>query len=491
MTPARAELVSSQRTPMARDLTDPTPIESRDELVAWIAKGEKPKAQWRLGTEHEKFPFYTADLAPVPYEGPRGGIRRLLDGMSWLLGWEPIMEGDHPIGLVDVTGGGAISLEPGGQFELSGAPVETLHETSDELHAHLAQVKQLAEPLGIGFLGLGHSPRWSRAETPAMPKSRYRIMTSYMPKVGTRGLDMMYRTCTVQVNLDFASEADMVGKLRVSLALQPLATALFAASPFTEGKLNGMKSMRSEIWRDTDAARTGMLDFAFEPGMGYERYVDWALDVPMYFLKRGPDYLDVSGGSFRRLLDGRMEERPGERATIADWANHLGTLFPEVRLKRYLEMRGADAGPASGLAALPAFWVGLLYDEVALDEAWQLCKGWSAAERNRLRAEAPRLGLEARIGGRSLLEIGRDVLAISRRGLARRARRDGAGRDETRFLLPLEGILADNRTLADEMIARFNGAWAARSILSSRSTRSRIRREFRSPRIVKDGLTRR
>ena len=444
---------------MARDLTDPTPIGSRDELVRWIAAGEKPASAFKLGTEHEKFPYFTSDLAPVPYEGPRGGIRRLLDGMSWLLGWEPIMEGNHPIGLVDVTGGGAISLEPGGQFELSGAPVATLHETRDELNAHLAQVKQLAEPMGIGFLGLGHSPLWTQRSTQVMPKSRYRIMSDYMPKVGTRGRDMMFRTCTVQVNLDFATEADMVRKLRVSIALQPLATALFAASPFTEGRLNGQKSMRSEIWRDTDKARTGMLDFAFEPGMGYERYVDWALDVPLYFLKRGSDYRDVAGGSFRDLLTGRMVEAPGERATIADWANHMGTLFPEVRLKRYLEMRGADAGPTSMLVALPAFWVGLLYDEGVLDQAWQLVKGWSAADRQALRDAVPAQGLEAVVAGRPLLDVARDVLKLSREGLRRRAKRDAFGVDETQFLDPLDVIAASGRTVADDLIAAYLGSW--------------------------------
>jgi glutamate--cysteine ligase len=444
---------------MARDQSDPTPLSSREDLIGWIAKGEKPPAAFRLGTEHEKFPFFFSDLSPVPYEGPRGGIRRLLDGMSWLLGWEPIMEGDHPIGLADVTGGGAISLEPGGQFELSGAPVETLHQTRDELNAHLAQLKQLAEPLGIGFVGLGHSPKWSLAETPVMPKARYRIMSDYMPKVGTRGRDMMFRTCTVQVNLDFRSERDMVQKLRVSLALQPIATALFAASPFTEGKLNGLRSMRSEIWRDTDNNRSGMLAFAFEDGMGYERYVDWALDVPMYFVKRGALYHDVTGGSFRALMDGKLAAAPGERATLADWANHMGTLFPEVRLKRYLEMRGADAGPASMLVALPAFWVGLLYDEAALDQAWQLVKGWSEAERQALRDDVPAKGLGAMIGGRSVRDIVSDLLKLARDGLARRGRLDPFGCDETRFLEPLDEIVASGKTVADSLIESYHGEW--------------------------------
>jgi glutamate--cysteine ligase len=444
---------------MARDQSDLTPLSSRAELIDWISAGEKPKSAYRLGTEHEKFAFYRADLAPVPYEGPRGGIRQLLDGMAWALGWEPIMEGDHPIGLADVTGGGAISLEPGGQFELSGAAVETLHQTRDELNAHLAQLKEIADPLGIGFLGLGHSPLWSRAETPVMPKARYKIMANYMPKVGTRGLDMMFRTSTVQVNLDFSSEQDMVLKLRVSLALQPIATALFAASPFAEGGLTGFLSTRSEIWRDTDNQRAGMLAFAFEDGMSYERYVDWALDVPLYFVKRGPVYHDVAGQSFRDLMAGRLASLPGETATLSDWANHMGTLFPEVRLKRYLEMRGADAGPAASLTALPAFWVGLLYDDAALDQAWQLVKLWSAEERQRLRDDVPRLGLEARIGGRSVQAVARDVLALSRQGLARRARRDAAGADETGYLDPLDAIVARGRTVADDLAAAWRGEW--------------------------------
>ena len=356
---------------MARDVSDSTPIGSKAELIAWIAAGEKPVSSFRIGTEHEKFPFYRSDLAPVPYEGRAGagGIRALLEGMQQRLGWEPIVDAGHIIGLAGPDGGGAISLEPGGQFELSGAPLATLHETEAELQAHLADVKAVAAPHDIGFVALGASPLWTRAETPVMPKGRYKIMANYMPKVGTMGLDMMFRTCTVQVNLDFASEADMVRKLRVSLALQPLSTALFASSPFLERKLNGFQSMRSEIWRDTDKARSGMLAFAFDEGMSYEGYVDWALDVPMYFVKRGDTYHDVAGASFRDLLAGRLPQLPGEKATMSDWANHLSTLFPEVRLKRFLEMRGCDAGPPDMLAAMPAFWVGLLYDTTSLDAA--------------------------------------------------------------------------------------------------------------------------
>src|SRR5437588_6898355 len=329
---------------MARDQIDMTPIETREELVAWFEAGSKPKSQFRIGTEHEKFSFAIEDNKPVPYAGRRS-IHALLEGMQHLLGWEPIMEGPNIIGLFDVTGGGAISLEPGGQFELSGAQLDSVHQTSSELMAHLAQVREVARPLRIGFLGLGMTPTWTRAQMPKMPKGRYKIMTAYMPKVGTLGLDMMYRTCTVQTNLDFASEADMVKKLRVSLALQPIATALFANSPFTEGKINGFVSFRSEIWRRTDADRSGMLPWPFEPGMGFERYVDYALDVPMYFVKRGERYIDVAGQSFRDLLQGRLPDLLGERATMSDWINHLSAIFPEVRLKRYLEMRGSDGGP--------------------------------------------------------------------------------------------------------------------------------------------------
>ena len=447
---------------MARDVSDSTPIGSKDELISWIAAGEKPASAFRMGTEHEKFPFYAHDLSPVPYEGldGRGGIRHLLEGMQERLGWEPIVDDGHIIGLAGPEGGGAISLEPGGQFELSGAPVETLHDTADELANHLADVKAVAAPHGIGFVALGHSPLWTRAQTPVMPKGRYKIMANYMPKVGTRGLDMMFRTCTVQVNLDFSTEADMVRKLRVSLALQPLATALFAASPFTEGKLNGLQSVRSEIWLDTDKARSGMLAFAFDEGMSYEGYVDWALDVPMYFVKRGAVYHDVAGASFRDLLAGKLAQLPGERATISDWANHLSTLFPEVRLKRFLEMRGADAGPPEMLNALPAFWVGLLYDQVALDAACDLVKGWSAEERQALRDAVPKAGLSARIGGHTLRDLARDVLALARDGLTRRARLDGTGRDETGFLAPLDAIVAQDRTLAQQLASRFEDEWS-------------------------------
>jgi glutamate--cysteine ligase len=443
---------------MARDQDDMTPIETRDEMVAWLAAGEKPRERFRIGTEHEKFAFTLAHHAPVPYQGTCS-IRALLEGMQSLLGWEPIMEGPHIIGLSDVTGGGAITLEPGGQIELSGAPVATVHRTCSELMAHLAQLREVAEPLGIGFLGLGMTPNWSRSEVPTMPKGRYRIMTAYMPKVGSLGLDMMYRTCTVQANLDFSSEADMVKKLRVSLALQPVATALFANSPFTAGKPNGFLSFRSEIWRDTDPDRSGMLPWAFEPGMGYERWTDYALDVPMYFVKRGSRYIDVSGRSFRDLLAGKLAECPGERATVSDWANHLSTIFPEVRLKRYLEMRGADTGRWARLPSLTAFWVGLLYDDACLDAAWDIVKGWTAEERQKLRDDVPRLGFRAAIRGRDLLTIARETLALVRAGLARRKKFDPYGADETRYLKPLEELADLSETPAEELLRKFYGEW--------------------------------
>jgi glutamate--cysteine ligase len=443
---------------MARDQVDMTPIETRNELVAWFEAGSKPKSQFRIGTEHEKFVFTVEGHRPVPYDGRRS-IRALLEGMQYLLGWEPIVEDGNVIGLFDVTGGGAISLEPGGQFELSGAPVESVHQTSSELMAHLAQVKEVARPLGIGFLGLGMTPNWSRAEIPTMPKGRYRIMTAYMPKVGKYGLDMMYRTCTVQTNLDYSSEADMVKKLRVSLALQPVATAMFANSPFTEGKPNGFLSFRSEIWRDTDPDRSGMLPWAFEPGMGFDRYVDYALSVPMYFVKRGDHYIDVAGQSFRDLMEGRLPGLPGERATISDWANHISTIFPEVRLKRYLEMRGADGGPWRRLPALPAYWAGILYDDSALDAAWDLVKGWTAAERQKLRDDVPRLGFAATIADLDVLQLAKITLALAQKGLARRWRLDAGGYDESRYLQPIEEYVARGITPAEELLDKFHGPW--------------------------------
>jgi glutamate--cysteine ligase len=443
---------------MARDVVDSEVVESRDALVAWLEAGCKPAGPFRIGAEHEKIPFYRANHSPVPYGGDKG-IRALLEGMRKRLGWDGIEDGGNLIGLYDPNGGGAISLEPGGQFELSGAPLDDAHATADELDRHLTVARSVAEPLGIGFLALGMSPKWSLAETPIMPKHRYAIMARYMPKVGTRGLDMMFRTATVQVNLDFMSEKDMVAKMRVGLALQPAITALFANSPFTDRKLNGLLSARSEIWRHTDGARTGMLSFVFEPGMGFERYVDYALDVPLYFLKRGGNYQDVAGASFRDLLAGRLKEAPGERATIADWANHLSTIFPEVRLKRYLEMRGADVGPPERIVAFAALMAGLYYDPDALGSAEALVKGWSAEDRQKLRDDAPLLGLAAEVRGRDLRSVALDMLAISRSGLKRRARLNARGEDETILLHPLEAIADSGREPARHWIQRFEGPW--------------------------------
>lgn len=444
---------------MARDTTDFRPIEGKDELVAYLAAGNKPKDQWRIGTEHEKFPFYVADNSPVPYEGDRG-IKALLEGMQDMLGWEPIIDAGNIIGLVEPTGHGAISLEPGGQFELSGAPVETLHQTCREGNAHLAQLREIAEPLGIRFLGLGGSPKWSLAQTPRMPKSRYDIMTAYMPKVGSQGLDMMYRTSTIQVNLDFDSEADMRRKMQVSLKLQPLATALFANSPFTEGKPNGLQSWRGDIWRDTDNQRSGLLEFCFSPEFGFADYVDWALDVPMYFLIREDRYFDVTHVTFRQFMNGALRnEVPDGLPTMGDWANHLSTLFPDVRLKRFLEMRGADGGPWRRICALPALWVGLLYDDAALDAAEALTRDWTFAEVSAMRDAVPAQGLATEFRSHSLRETAREVLAISRIGLANRANKNSEGVDETTFIAPLEEVVARGTTSAQEMLSAYNSRW--------------------------------
>jgi glutamate--cysteine ligase len=396
----------------------------------------------------------------VAYEGERS-ICALMEALVDRHGWEPIREGERIIALKrpDSAMGGNISLEPGGQFELSGAPLRTLHETCQEAGEHFREILNVGEALSIGFLGLGFSPKWTLAETPRMPKDRYAIMSRVMPEVGTRGLDMMYRTATIQVNVDFSDEADMVKKLRVSLALQPIATALFAASPFTEGRPNGFKSLRSEIWRDTDPARTGMLPFAFGPGMGFERYTDYALDVPMYFVYRAGRYVDVAGASFKDFLDGRLANLPGERPTIDDWSDHLTTLFPEVRLKRFLEMRGADGGPWQRVCALPALWVGLLYEGEALDAAWTLVKDWTAEERDTLRADVPRLALATPFRGTTVHDIAREVLQIARRGLRDRRQFNAAGRDETVHLDVLDEVVDGGRTLADELLERFEGPW--------------------------------
>jgi glutamate--cysteine ligase len=447
-------------------LSGPTPettdskaiIENKAQLVAYFEAGNKPKSDWRIGTEHEKFAFLTDTLRPVPYDGARS-IKALLEGMRDRFGWAGVYEGENIIALADPQGMANISLEPGGQFELSGAPLNCVHDTCEEVHDHLKQVREVGDGLGIGFLGLGASPTWTRAETPVMPKGRYGIMAPYMDKVGTMGRDMMFRTCTVQVNLDFGDEADMVKKLRVSLALQPIGTALFANSPFLESKPNGYLSFRSHVWTDTDKARSGMLPFAFESGMGFERYVDFALDVPMYFVMRNGQYINCAGESFRAFLQGKLPQLPGEKPNMKDWADHLTTIFPEVRLKRYLEMRGTDSGPWRRLCALPAFWVGILYDQGALDAAWDLVKSWTAEERQALRDDVPTQALKAMIRGRTVQDVARDVLEIARQGLARREMKGCKGNTEASFLDTLDETVATGKTSADVLLELYHGPW--------------------------------
>ncbi len=444
---------------MARDTVDTEPVEQIDQLVDYLAAGCKPPSDWRIGTEHEKFPFYIDGNAPVPYGGDNG-IRALLEGMEQKLGWDPILDAGHIIGLVEPTGQGAISLEPGGQFELSGAPVETIHQTCRESNAHLSQLQEIAEPLGIRFLGLGGSPKWTLADTPRMPKSRYDIMTAYMPKVGSQGLDMMYRTCTIQVNLDFSSESDMRRKMQVSTKLQPLSSALFASSPFTESQPNSLQSWRSDIWRDTDNQRSGLLPFVFSENFGFADYVDWALDVPMYFILRDGRYHDVTHVTFRQFMQGALRNSvPDGLPTMGDWTNHLSTLFPDVRLKRFIEMRGADGGPWRRICALPALWVGLLYDDEALDAAEQLTANWSFDEVFALRESVPSNGLDAKIGKTDLHRISREVLGISRLGLQNRARLNPDGYDEAHFLAPLEETVARGSTAAQEMVKAYHTRW--------------------------------
>jgi glutamate--cysteine ligase len=434
------------------------PIENKAQLIAALSKGSKPKADWRIGTEHEKFPFLTDTLKPVPYDGARS-IRALLEGLRDRFGWQGVYENKNIIALSDPNGMGNVSLEPGGQFELSGAPLKTIHDTCEEVNEHLVQVREIGDALGIGFLGLGASPTWTRAETPVMPKGRYKIMAPYMDKVGRYGRDMMFRTCTVQVNLDFGSEADMVKKLRVSLALQPVATALFANSPFLEGKPNGFLSFRSEVWTDTDKARSGMLPFAFEPGMSFERYVDYALDVPMYFVMREGTYINTAGESFRKFLEGKLPQLPGEKPVAKDWADHITTIFPEVRLKQYMEMRGADSGPWRRLCALPALWTGVLYEDGPLDAAWDMVKDWTAAERQALRDAVPREGLKAMIRGRTVQDIAKDMLKLSRAGLERRNEQGCKGKTEASFLDVLDETAATGKTAAENLLDLYHGAW--------------------------------
>ena len=435
------------------------PIESHDQLAEYLASGCKPKEEWRIGTEHEKFGYCKDTLKPLPYDGERS-ILAILEGLRDRHGWSPVMEADKLIGLEKE--GANVSLEPGGALELSGAALETIHQTCDEVNVHLREVQDIADEIGAKFIGLGAAPIWSHDEMPLMPKGRYRLMNDYMEKVGTMGRAMMRRTCTVQVNLDFGSEADMVQKLRVALALQPVAVALFANSPFFEGKVNNHKSWRSYIWRHLDDARTGMLPFVFEDGMGFERYVDYALDVPMYFVYRDGKYINALGQSFRDFLKGQLPALPGEVPTLSDWADHLTTAFPEARIKKYMEMRGADGGPWRRLCALPAFWVGLMYDQNSLDAAWDLVKGWDAETREALRVEASVHALQAKVGDINMHDLAREVLAISEAGLKARAQAGAGGLvpDETHFLNALQESIDSGMVPADELLAKYHGDWA-------------------------------
>lgn len=434
------------------------PIESHDQLAEYLASGCKPKEDWRIGTEHEKFGYCRDSLRPIPYEGERS-VKAMLEGLRDRYGWDPVHEAGQLIGLT--RNGANVSLEPGGQLELSGAPLESIHQTCDEVNEHLREVHSIADEVGVSFIGLGAAPIWKHEDMPVMPKGRYKLMTEYMGRVGTSGTQMMYRTCTVQVNLDFASEADMVQKFRVALALQPVATALFANSPFFEGKLNGHKSWRSQIWRHLDDSRTGMLPFVFEDGMGFERYVDYALDVPMYFVYRDGKYINALGQSFRDFMKGQLPALPGETPTLSDWADHLTTAFPEARIKKYMEMRGADGGPWRRLCALPALWVGMMYDQSALDAAWDLAKVFDAETREALRVAASVDGLHAQVGNIKMMDLAKEVVAISEAGLKARAKvgANGLIPDETHFLNALKESLETGQAPADELIARYNGDW--------------------------------
>ncbi len=426
------------------------PIESFDQLAELMASGNKPKSEWRIGTEHEKFGFLKDTHAPLPYAGDRS-ISALFAGLEARFGWTPVQEAGNTIGMT--RNGANVSLVPGGQFELSGAMVTNMAETAAELQNHLDEVRAIADPLGIGFMGIGAAPQWSGPDMPVMPKGRYRLMTDYMGRVGTHGTQMMYRTCTVQVNLDYSSEADMVKKLRVALALQPVATALFASSPFFDGKLNGHKSWRSRIWRGLDNSRTGMLPFAFDEGFGFQQYVDWVLDVPMYFVYRDGKYINALGQSFRDFLAGKLPALPGEKPTLSDWADHMTTVFPEARVKKFIEMRGADCGDQAHINALPAFWVGLMYDQTALDAAWDLVKGLDEETRQSLRVAASVSALQGEANGVKLIDLARAAVGLSHAGLAAR------GLDEQRFLAPLVGNLATEKTQADRWLDLYNGEW--------------------------------
>lgn len=437
-------------------MSDKTPIESKQQLIDFLAAGCKPKSQWKVGTEHEKFGFHRHNLQPLHYDEP-GGIRDILQQLAEHHNWQPVYEQDQIIALK--RNGCSITLEPGGQLELSGAPLKDVHQTCAETNQHLKELKSVAEPLGTAFLGMGFQPTAGRDDIAFMPKERYQIMSAYMPEVGSLGLDMMKRTCTIQANLDFSSEADMVKKFRVSLALQPVATALFANSPFTDGRVNNYLSYRSHIWTDTDPDRCGILPFVFEEGMGFERYVDYMLDVPMYFVHRQDQYINAAGLSFRDFLNGHLKVLPGEKPTMKDWEDHLTTAFPEVRLKQFLEMRGADGGPWRRICALPALWVGLLYDDTQLNQAVDWISDWTLEDHAYLRSQVPKYGLCTAFKGGKVRDLALRMLAMSRSGLEQRAIKTACGKDESVHLTALREIADTGVTPAERKLGKYHGVW--------------------------------
>lgn len=433
-------------------------IENHNQLIEYLASGCKPKSEWRIGTEHEKFGYCKETLLPIPYSGDRS-VLAILKGLEREFGWAPITENNNLIGLS--KNGANVSLEPGGALELSGAQVQTVFQTCDEVNEHLSQVKSIADKLNIGFIGLGAAPHWKHHEMSMMPKGRYKLMSEYMDQVGTMGKSMMFRTCTVQVNLDYSSELDMVQKMRVALAIQPVATALFSNSPFFDGKLTGHKSWRSRIWRSLDAQRTGLLPFVFNEGFGFESWVEYALDVPMYFVYRDGHYINALGQSFRDFMKGKLPALPGELPTLDDWADHLTTIFPEARLKKFIEMRGADAGQWHRLCALPAFWVGICYDQSSLDAAWDIVKNWDEDDRENLRVAAAKEGLNGSVGNKKLIDLAKETVQISEAGLEKRAKASSNGlhSDESLFLVSLKENIEKRKSSADELLEKYHGSW--------------------------------
>ena len=393
------------------------PLISVEELIADLAAGETPRADWRVGTEHEKIGIYADTRERVPYEGKRG-IGALLGRIAKADGWDPVTEAGNVIALLKDSA--SITLEPGGQLELSGAPLVTAAQTCSEFNRHVDLVKRESRDFGIEWLALGIDPFHSVDATPRMPKARYGIMRDYLPTRGTSGLLMMHSTATVQANYDYADESDMVAKMQMALACSPITSALFANSPISEGRANGYISKRVEIWRDVDPDRCGILPFVFRDDFGYRDYIEWVLDVPMFFVVRDHRYLPAKGMTFRDFLRSGFDGVPAMRA---DWNLHLTTVFPEVRLKRYIEVRGADCVPRESICAYPTLWKGLLYDDDACTAAWDLVRGWTAEDRNEALSTAARHGLSGRVGNRAMRDLAQELVEISASGLRAIAQR--------------------------------------------------------------------